>query len=94
MVSLAGASVPMVRVTRQVDALRRAPLACTVKVCEPGLASLRHVDPQLQADALVDARHRRRDRLAAAQDVGFPARRHAVTDSCQLLGRQCRRSAA
>ena len=52
------------------------------------LGILRHLDTQLQGHALVHARHRRGDRLAAAQDVGLPARRRAADGERQRLGRE------
>ncbi len=48
----------------------------------------RHVEAQLQADALVGRRHRGRDRLAAAEQRRGPARRRAVDRERVALGRQ------
>ena len=86
--SLAGASVPTVRVNGRSSAWVSGPLALSTIFCEPGLASFGTSTRSCRLTSLVDARHRRRDRLAAAQHVDLPARRHAAERQRHRLGRQ------
>ena len=88
MLSLAGASVPTVSVSGSSTDWAIGPLALIMIFCEPGLASFGTSTRSCRADVLVDARHRRGNRLAAAQDVDLPAGRHVLQRQRHRLGRQ------
>ncbi len=72
----------------QIGRLGERALGAQHHLLRAGLGVLRHVDAELQADVLVDARHGRGDGLAAAQDVDLPTGRHVGERERHRLGRQ------